>query len=108
MNRLPGRTGLLFLLIVAGSVILRPLLGSFGAETLAHDSLLNPKAAAALFGTPARSLAAAHRLDKGEKENLLNGLALTTVKTRVAGPVDGSFFPCLTAEAFAPSQGLVL
>ena len=95
-------------MIVTASVILRSLVGFWGAETLAHESLLNPKASASLFGTPARSLVSAHRLDKGEKESLLSGILFADKNTRIFSARVGSSFPFLPGEVFPTSPGLVL
>lgn len=65
MNPFRPHTNLLFSLIVAFAVVLKPV-SVFAGIDLVHPSLLIPKVTSPTMGTPARSLGAYSRLDKME------------------------------------------
>jgi hypothetical protein len=70
MNHFRLKPNLLFSLIIAGAVILKPVWVFAGIGDLVHPSLVIPKIMSSTMGTPARSLGAYSRLDKMEKDAL--------------------------------------
>ena len=68
MNRFRPKPDLLFSVIIACAVILKPVWVFAGIGDLVHPSLVTPKIMSSTMGTPARSLGAYSRLDKMEKD----------------------------------------
>ncbi|HET9870376.1 MAG TPA: hypothetical protein VFR02_07770 [bacterium] len=90
MTRFSIHRSLVFLLLVAAAVVLKPLMARAGLELVAQSSL-TVKASPITWGTPARAAGAHYRVDKMERDSVTGAFLKTETR------------PARADLAFAPS-----
>ncbi len=76
----------MFLLLIAFALVLKPVMGFAGMESLVHPTLVNPKTASSTLGVPVRPSAASSRMDKMETDSTVDALLRVEISKTAFGP----------------------
>ena len=108
MKRTSKKTSLLFLLLIASALVLKPVMVFAGMESLVHPTLVSPKTASSTLGVRVLSCAASYRMDKIEANSTVDALLKAEIPKTAFGPGLRTSFNQPADEAPGLSRSLVL